>query len=710
MTEGGNPLAGVEDDCWPYIEKYEAALRDDSSMSPEQWLLDQHPEALRLQLRTLHRLYRPTPPRHAGSACNPANAIPGYEILGELGRGGMGVVYKARQMRLNRVVALKMLLAGAHAGPETLNRFRTEAEAAARLHHPNIVPIHEVAELDGRPYLVLEYLGGGNLKQHLDATPQPAALAAHLVETLARAVHYAHRNGIIHRDLKPANVLLATTEHEGLTIDAPENGVDPRALDLDPRCLVPKITDFGLSKQLAGTTGETVDDPTQSGAVVGTPSYMAPEQASGRINDIGPAVDVYALGAILYEILTGRPPFKAETPLETLLQVQHDEPVPPRSLQPNVPRDLQTICLKCLHKHVPRRYATAEHLADDLHRFSDGRPIHARRSSALERGVKWVRRRPAIAALLAVVSLALMGFVIGGLWHNRVLWEAAERERQKAHDADEQRGIAARQQDLAAAHLQSALDVFEPISLQLNADELAKAPQFEDFRRDFAQRGLIFYQKLLADKDNLDPHVQRQIGRAWHGLGASHAALGEVRQAEDAFRQAVTVQTRLAENSRSEPAWRVDLAVTYQSLGDLYEARKAKEKAADTYAKIVPLFASLPPSIERLSNYLQLSQKLWMMDKRQEALFWATQVIDYLEPMLQEKLPASKRPHAALALAVAFSIRAMMRTELKEWADAIPDYDRALAVKDANLPVNIFVQCKLQRAQCATQLAKQPAK
>jgi ABC-type amino acid transport substrate-binding protein len=311
---------------------------------------------------------------------SPPPTLPDYEILGELGRGGMGVVYQARHLKLKRLVALKMILSGSHASAAELERFRGEAEAVARLQHPHIVQIYEVSEQEGLPYFSLEFCPGGSLKQKLSGMPLPPQEAATLVETLARAMHEAHAKGIVHRDLKPANVLLT-------------GGPDvPLA-----QC-TPKITDFGLAKQLDVDGGHTV-----TGAVMGTPSHMAPEQAEGK-KDIGPAADVYALGAILYELLTGRPPFQAPTPLETLDQVRHQEPVPPRRLQPRVPRDLETIGLKCLEKEPTQRYASAQALADDLSRFGKGQPIHARRVGPVERAWRWCRRNPTVATLLTVVG------------------------------------------------------------------------------------------------------------------------------------------------------------------------------------------------------------------------------------------------------------------------------------------------------------------
>jgi DNA-binding beta-propeller fold protein YncE/tRNA A-37 threonylcarbamoyl transferase component Bud32 len=348
--------------------------------------------------------------------------IHGYEVLAELGRGGMGVVYKARQARPDRLVALKMILAGAHAGEEELARFRAEAEALARLQHPNFVQVYEVAEHDGLPYISLEFCAGGSLADRLDGTPLPPAKAAQLVEMLATAMHAAHRAGIVHRDLKPANVLL--------TDEAPLG-----------KCL-PKIGDFGLAKRLDGGAARTA-----SGAVLGTPSYMAPEQAAPK-GAVGPAADVYALGAILYELLTGRPPFKAATTLDTILQVVADEPVPVRTLQPRVPRDVETICLKCLQKDPAKRYCSAEELAVDLRKFNEGKPILARPVGRLEKAAKWAWRRPAAAALLAVSGLALLASVGGGVAGYYSSWlrdantqlqgalEEAGQQRQRAENAE----------------------------------------------------------------------------------------------------------------------------------------------------------------------------------------------------------------------------------------------------------------------------------
>jgi hypothetical protein len=344
------------------------------------------------------------PPPPAPSPEGAPSLLSGYEILTELGRGGMGVVYKARQVALKRTVAVKMLLGGSHAGPEELARFRNEALAVARLAHPNIVQVYEVGEHQGQPCFALEYVEGGTLAQRLLAGPPPPREAARLLATLARAVHYAHQRGVVHRDLKPANVLLSGS---GVAL-APRGGSTPGA---DATGLIPKIIDFGLAKKL-DEAGQT-----QTGAVMGTPSYMAPEQAAGR-KDIGPAADVYALGAMLYEMLTGRPPFQGQTPWDVVAQVIADEPAPPRRVRPGTPRDLEVICLKCLHKDPARRYASAQELAEDLERFLAGESIRARPAPAWERAVRWARRRPAVAALLAGGALLCLLGALGamGYW------------------------------------------------------------------------------------------------------------------------------------------------------------------------------------------------------------------------------------------------------------------------------------------------------
>jgi serine/threonine protein kinase/WD40 repeat protein len=374
------------------------------------------PDDVRLQALLRERLARrqrlhaaldlPGVTRHEQVA-KPASlpVIDGYEIGELLGRGGMGLVFKARHKALKRDVALKIVVSGAHAGAEERARLRTEAEAAARLSHPGIVQIYDVGEQDGCPYLALEFVSGGSLAGQLDGTPMPPRRAAQLLLDLARAVQHAHELGIVHRDLKPANVLMTDTG-------------------------VAKIADFGLAKLLDVEQGRT-----RTGAVFGTPQYMAPEQAAGNIRAIGPATDIYALGAILYELLTGRPPFLGASTLETLDQVRAQDPASPQVLQPKVPCDLATICLKCLEKQGDKRYPTAQALADDLACFLAGQPIQARPVSQGEKLWRWCRRKPLVASLLASVSLLVL-FVAAGTPLAAFLWrEQRDEARQKERHA-----------------------------------------------------------------------------------------------------------------------------------------------------------------------------------------------------------------------------------------------------------------------------------
>ena len=360
----------------------------------------------------------------------PRNVRPspaGFELLGELGRGGMGVVYKARQTALNRIVALKMVLGGHHANDADRVRFLAEAEAVASVKHPNVVQVYEFGYSDEQPYFAMEYLDGGSLARRLgEFGRMPAAAAAHLVEQISRGVQAAHEVGLIHRDLKPANILLGNAEcgtrnAEWMTTaesGRPSSSAVDSAFRIPSSAFLPKVTDFGLAKRATGA------DVTLTGVVLGTPAYMAPEQATGHAKFVGPAADVYALGAILYECLSGRPPFTADDSGAILVRVANDDAPPVRQFAPDVPPDLELICLKCLAKLPAERYPSAAALADDLTRFLVGEPVAVRPAGQLEKAVKWARRYPtrAVAYGLTLLTAALIGLTAGAI----KLWREAD--------------------------------------------------------------------------------------------------------------------------------------------------------------------------------------------------------------------------------------------------------------------------------------------
>jgi WD40 repeat protein len=424
---------------------------------------------------------------------------PGYAIEELLGRGGMGVVYRARQLGLNRVVALKMIRDSALAAGQEVARFRGEAEAVARLQHPNIVQIYEIGEYEGRPYFSLEYVAGGSLDKVLGGKPLPPDEAAGLVVILARAVHHAHLHGIVHRDLKPGNVLLDSREGAGSDGRAgPDSSrVGPSKRDL-PALGNPKIGDFGLAKRLVETPNS--GNLTQSGTILGTPSYMAPEQAGGKNRKIGPEVDVYALGAILYELLTGRPPFLAATPLDTLMQVINDEPVPPSRLQPKLARDLETICLKCLQKDPRKRYESGAALADDLERFLNGEPILARPVGRVERLGRWCRRNPVVAGLLAALIIVLVAGFAGVIWKWQDEMAASAEAAEQAQAAKEAEAEAKKQAKVARA-AEKVADKGRQIEADLRHRALAETTK--------AETALYFNRVALANRYLLNNNVDQ---------------------------------------------------------------------------------------------------------------------------------------------------------------------------------------------------------
>jgi serine/threonine protein kinase/TolA-binding protein len=528
-----------------------------------------------------------------------AEAVPGYEIVDVLGRGGMGVVYQARQLALKRTVALKMILTGVHASPGQLVRFRAEAEAVARLQHPNIVQVYEIGEHKGLPYISLEFVDGGSLDKHLAGAPQAPRLAARLMERLARAMHYAHQKGIVHRDLKPANVLLQkpfSREGPGSTEDRtkPEGDKGRPSIPLSSTSSTaggaaaavtwtPKITDFGLAKQLEEESGQT-----RSGAILGTPSYMAPEQAQGAVHSIGPASDVYALGSMLYETLTGRPPFRAAKPLDTVQQVISQDPVPPSRLNPKVPRDLETICLKCLQKEPRKRYASAEALAEDLRRFQASEPIEARPTPMWERAWKWARRRPAVAALVAVIGLAAVGLLWGGLWYNGQL----------RHERDR----AELERDRAETNFRMAFQAVDNLLREVGAKDLENEPHMEQQRRRLLEKALRYYQEFLKQKSD-DPIVRKQTGKAHKQLGDVFRLLQQTAEAEKAYQKAIAHLDRLAAEFPEEAEYQNALAESYNWLGELYRESDRLNEAAAVYREALKIQEKLAADYPKEPEY-----------------------------------------------------------------------------------------------------------
>jgi serine/threonine-protein kinase len=510
---------------------------------------------------------RTLPPPPGSGRTDGMPQVAGYEILEVLGAGGMGIVYKAHQLRLDRFVALKMIRAGTGARPEDIARFEAEAQAVAAIEHPNIVRIFEIGEYDGLPYASLEFLAGGSLAKMMGGKPQPVGEAARVVEVLARAMDVAHRRGIIHRDLKPANVLLTT---DGTL----------------------KITDFGLAKRLDSDSSQT-----RTGSILGSPSYMAPEQARGDTHHVGPAADQYALGTILYELLTGRPPFHGTSVLDTLDLVRTREPVPPSQLQPKMPRDIETICMKCLQKDPARRYADVIALAGDLQRFQRKEPIFARPVSRAARIWRWCRRNPRVAALGTAVAVLLVAWAVGAAGaavvfrgQNQVL-AATNGALSKANialnaanaTAEERRLEAERKQKLAeaaarAANVQNRSAVDAQVELiQLLEGKLRHEPALQDVRGevlDMAVNGLEISARAMTNLRQDVGWDPKDEERNWRSLARAYQRMGELSlsrnrfgDAMKQFAQMAAIIETLATAAPDDPAAQIRLARIQRHLG-----------------------------------------------------------------------------------------------------------------------------------------------
>jgi tetratricopeptide (TPR) repeat protein/tRNA A-37 threonylcarbamoyl transferase component Bud32 len=478
-----------------------------------------------------------------------------FELRRELGRGAFGVVFLAHDPRLGRDVALKVPRAEALLTPELRARFQQEARAAAALDHPNLVPVYDAGAEGAVCYIASAYCSGTTLAAWLRerTEPVPVRQAARLMAVLARAVEHAHQRGVLHRDLKPGNIML----------EAPAAGA-PAGRAPDDLGLVPRVTDFGLAKLSAAATEATGPDcHTHTGAILGTARYMAPEQAEGQSKAVGPAADVYSLGAIFYELLTGRAPLVGETQLATLQLVRTQEPLSPGRLRPGLPRDLETICLHCLHKEPGKRYPSARALAEDLDRFLAGEPIRARPVAAWERALKWARRHPAPAALVGVSGTAVLAVavLVGGF--NARLIEQRNLAETRRREAEAQSAEASAQRRRALTHLRNAVAAVD--RMLAAADRLAPAPYTLTVRRQLTEDGLRLFQDLAREEDR-DPEIRYEVGRAWRRVGQLQGGLGQREQAEQSYRKAALEFEQLTALEPGKPAYERELAAGWNNL------------------------------------------------------------------------------------------------------------------------------------------------
>lgn len=500
----------------------------------------------------------------------------GYEIIEEIARGGMGVVVRARETRLKRIVALKMVLGGALADESDIRRFYIEAEAAARLQHPGIVPIYEIGDVDGQHFYAMQLIEGPNLKEKAAGGPLPPKEAARLCSEVSQAVGYAHQNSIIHRDLKPENVLLS---REGQ----------------------PMVTDFGLAKSI-----ESPDNLTQSGQILGTPGYMAPEQATGRTDLQGPGTDIYSLGAILYFLLTGRPPFQAASTLETLDQVVRQQPVSPRDLNPSVPRDIETVCLKCLSKEPRQRYFSAQALAEDLQRFVQGRPVVARPTGRLTAMWRWCLRNRTVAALLA----AFVGSLVAGTVISTRLALLAER---RAAESESNLRESERQKQAAIRNYAMARRAVDRYFTRVSEDRLLNQPGLQPLQKELLRDALEYYRRFLAERRE-DASLREEFAATLFRVGLIEETVNpDLGVADEALTQALELQELLLEESPDSDDLQEALADTLSALSRIQMLTGDADAALQTAGRALAVRLSIvdqrtdDPRLQRLVASSQMN-------------------------------------------------------------------------------------------------------
>jgi tetratricopeptide (TPR) repeat protein len=691
----------LEDQFESWVSAYHEALADGSATTPPQEVPPPEllPRVQRAQacLQLLERVWprsQPAPPvdlpenlpAAISSPPGPPTQVGRFHILRELGRGGFGIVFLAEDPTLGRQVALKVPRGETLLDADLRKRFVWEAETAAKLSHAHIVPVLEAGEAGAILYIATEYCPGTTLAEWLEQRQQPAPprSAATLMATLAEAVHYIHSRGILHRDLKPRNILL-TTRAEG-------SSSGPSDVRQDLERFLPKVTDFGLAKVLERDGGDT-----KSGTAVGTPRYMAPEQVRGRLKEIGWHTDVYALGVILYELLTGRPPFQGDSDQDTGEQILSQEPVPPSRLGVKVPRDLETVCLKCLQKEPGKRYGSARDLADDLRRFLNGEPIRARPVGWVERLGRWCRRNPVVAILLSIVALLVILSGTGSVAAVARIIDARNRAAALAVAEAEAR-------EKAERNLRAALVVADEYFTQLSDSPELKEHAVEQLRRNLLRKAVQIYQQFLAEWGEIR-ELRDQLANVYHRLGAIEFEVGSKPEAIQHLREAQSLYEQLAGEQPDVAGHQIGLVKTYLALGSFLKQMGKVDQARRVLHQALDLVEALLHQAPRTPRYREdqgschdgLALVCRQLKDTQAAEYHYLQAIAIRERLIQDH-PAV--PEYKSQLATCYNNLANFRRYTRSLADAEEYYRKALRrqeqLRDEN-PHSIRIRFELAR-------------